>query len=696
MQHNKLWTVFRFVIALSLFSFLHTGSVAQVSGLPPIKIVQLGDSYSAGNGARSEAGARNYYSVEGCYRSPTNWGSQFAASLKDTFAVTYINRACSGGVVADIQHERDMKDSDFKNINGNCPTPAYPDEEYYKDTSLLKCSRFVEPQIDGIDNSVDLVLMSMGGNDLGFATIVTDCFSPLRSPDGCKKAVEDANKGITGLKDNLINTFAAIRAKLKPGARIAYVAYPNLLMDGEYKISRWTGTWFENTYDAGTAIRDLSLLGEKTQKEAVDKANADAGENYIVFYDGTKELFKGHEPNPDPNVANPARWINEFEGSLLVEINRLEAYHPNPLGHENWGEALSIFETFGASGGSFSTDADIDVAFVVDTTGSMGGEIAQVRTDLASLVAQLDAATDSYRVAVVSYRDFPDRTSIVTDYPSRVDQTFTDDLGLIQAGIDSLYAYGGGDWQETVYSGIQSAIDLPWRPGVTKVMIVIGDAPALSPEPTTGLTPAQIVANSIAVDPVQVVGVDVSGLNSYGDMSEIATGTGGSIVSGTTNLTTKISEILDTAAHQPFAWIGSAYSGKIGEAVQFDASGSFDPSGVPLTLYEWDFDGDGIYDLQTEEPTATHVYDTSFDGFVIVRVTGEGGTALASARIQVNDEGFVAQGNGETCPLDENGYSILVDEEGRFLPCTADSIPEYGYNGVVQLSENYIPSIFSK
>jgi hypothetical protein len=73
----------------------------------------------------------------------------------------------------------------------------------------------------------------------------------------------------------------------------------------------------------------------------------------------------------------------------------------------------------------------------------MGGEIADVRASLANLVSQLAAATSDFRVAVVSYKDFDQFCD--GDYPSRVDQDFTSDLALIQAGIDSLIAGGGCD-----------------------------------------------------------------------------------------------------------------------------------------------------------------------------------------------------------------------------------------------------------
>ena len=85
----------------------------------------------------------------------------------------------------------------------------------------------------------------------------------------------------------------------------------------------------------------------------------------------------------------------------------------------------------------------------------------------------------------------------------------------------------------------------------------------LSPEPISNLTIDQIIENSIAIDPVQVFGADTSGLNSNGALGKISAGTGGAVVAGTSGLTTTISDILDSAANQPFAWIGQAYSGKI-------------------------------------------------------------------------------------------------------------------------------------
>ena len=295
---------------LILFSNISTNmSTAQEGALPPLKIVQIGDSYSAGNGARSESGFRNYRGVSGCYRSPTNWGSQFAQSLGDVFAVTYVNRACSGGVIDEIRYERDMEDTDLKNISGSCPSPEYPDEEFYKDTSTLSCSRFLYPQINAIDSSTDLVLMTMGGNDGEFATIVKECFTVFRDPASCRKAVDYAHSQLGNVEDRLLNTFVYMREeKLRPDAKVVLVAYPYLSTDVELAISK-SG----DTYEVAQEVRALELEADERQRAAVVAANNDAGEEYIVFYDDTKDLFQGHEPDPSAYSQNPDRWLHECE-----------------------------------------------------------------------------------------------------------------------------------------------------------------------------------------------------------------------------------------------------------------------------------------------------------------------------------------------------------------------------------------------
>jgi hypothetical protein len=94
-------------------------------------------------------------------------------------------------------------------------------------------------------------------------------------------------------------------------------------------------------------------------------------------------------------------------------------------------------ETFGAVCGNFKSAANIDLVFILDATGSMGNEIKDFQKNLSDLVSQPASVTTSYRVAVVSNRDFVKRTGSAIDYPSRVGVSFTNSLADIQTAINS-------------------------------------------------------------------------------------------------------------------------------------------------------------------------------------------------------------------------------------------------------------------
>jgi Mg-chelatase subunit ChlD len=82
----------------------------------------------------------------------------------------------------------------------------------------------------------------------------------------------------------------------------------------------------------------------------------------------------------------------------------------------------------------------VDLAFVVDTTGSMGGLIAAAQRHMIRLVEELARAAEvALRVGVVEYRDHPPQNRMVT----RV-HPLTGDLRQAQRTILGLTAEGGG------------------------------------------------------------------------------------------------------------------------------------------------------------------------------------------------------------------------------------------------------------
>jgi hypothetical protein len=117
----------------------------------------------------------------------------------------------------------------------------------------------------------------------------------------------------------------------------------------------------------------------------------------------------------------------------------------------------------------------VEVAFVLDTTGSMGPLIEGAKRKIWSIAtAILDANPDAtIRMGLVAYRDIGD------DY---VTQTYelTTDIQDLYANLLELRAKGGGDWAESVNEALDVAVNkLTWTSGndVRRIVFLVGDAP---------------------------------------------------------------------------------------------------------------------------------------------------------------------------------------------------------------------------
>lgn len=115
----------------------------------------------------------------------------------------------------------------------------------------------------------------------------------------------------------------------------------------------------------------------------------------------------------------------------------------------------------------------LDVAFVIDTTGSMRDEIAAIKATLLSTTARLRALGREFdlRYGAVLYRDIGDEY-VTAQHP------FTGDIEAFDEVLKSVTANGGGDGPESLNQGLAVAVDgLEWRAGAAKVAFLIADAP---------------------------------------------------------------------------------------------------------------------------------------------------------------------------------------------------------------------------
>lgn len=353
--------------------------VAAAAGDDTLDVLVLGDSYSAGNGATDERGAAQTYGPAGCLRSRVAWGETYAAALRETGrAVRLVNHACSGGVTADLTAPRQMDpvsrleptppgvsttaeaDADLARRDP-CDTGAFPDEELwtYRATAVnalvtaYDCTRHLRPQADFVDADVDLVLLTMGGNDAGFTSIVTSCFVPVtRSSSACRDRVEAARAQLPTIQQRLLTGVAALRAAgLRDDARIVQLGYPWLQVDNDFTLPDPPG------YPAGDEVRALVTEGNAAIAAIVPRANAQHP-GQLSFLAGVPETFSGHEPDATTPVGNPDRWINQAGDGIPVEV----WYHPNRSGHAAYAEMLRARGTFGATTGPGTVTAGTEPA----------------------------------------------------------------------------------------------------------------------------------------------------------------------------------------------------------------------------------------------------------------------------------------------------------------------------------------------
>jgi hypothetical protein len=117
----------------------------------------------------------------------------------------------------------------------------------------------------------------------------------------------------------------------------------------------------------------------------------------------------------------------------------------------------------------------VEVAFVLDTTGSMGGLIEGAKRKIWSIAtAIVDCNPDAdIRMGLIAYRDIGD------EYVTRKVE-LTRDIQDLYANLLELKARGGGDWPESVNEALDVAVNkMQWTKGRdgTRIVFLVGDAP---------------------------------------------------------------------------------------------------------------------------------------------------------------------------------------------------------------------------
>jgi lysophospholipase L1-like esterase len=244
------------LVTSSLLTALAATPASAASAYADTDYVALGDSYSSGVGAPGQVGT--------CLRSPYGYPGQWATANQPK---SFTNLACSGAVTDDVRNT----------------------------------------QVPQISSSADLISITIGGNDAGFAPTVLSC--EFSSDAACATTVANAEAGISAtLAAKLDATYAAIHAKA-PGAQVVVLGYP-LLFD---------------TSSSSCGVGGMSLAkrrslngGAQVLDDLIEERALTAG----FSWSDVRDEFAGH------GICAATPYLNDL--SILAPTN---SFHPNRTGY---------------------------------------------------------------------------------------------------------------------------------------------------------------------------------------------------------------------------------------------------------------------------------------------------------------------------------------------------------------------------
>ncbi|MBR5951638.1 MAG: VWA domain-containing protein [Actinomycetaceae bacterium] len=696
-------------LLLAAFSTVPASAEPEGNAEKVLNVAIIGDSYTAGNGVGNHPNGNH----DGSFYSLNNWGNKYVEWLN--------TQGVNARLVATLAYGGSVADDLLCTQTGKYRATYDYENQQCVETNTKRSSNSPGGQIENLPDDVDIVLLTVGGNDVRFSEIVTQCFAiGLRDAKTCEQNVEKATRNLNetvdyskkndgsdvevSVKQKTKTILEALGNKLRPDAEVVLLSYPLLSTDRPYVLvdelfreelvdEKATKS---NAYPAGAQVRALGMEAITLQQNIVDEWNKQGGEHVAVHYVGSiADAFAGHEPDPSAHSRNGdnkkkmgthlGRWVNEFletetrevsdgnGGTKIVSVTSLNLnnwYHPGITGHEKIAaeiaKAIGIPASTRTITSATLSSGPMDIAIVVDTSSSMETEDAGAQLT-ANIVQAVSEQTSSARFAVISSNQESETSGVIT-----TSTDFTTDIDTLEEAFSSInedddtVAVEAGD----AHSSVDEALQLDWRDDAHKVMIIIDGETFEGEATTSGYNEEDIFRLAdkgievYAIDTQEVTVADNSAV-SDDSVTNLVEATGGKTYEASTseNIHSLVSEVASDLLAKPSAWLQGDIGGYAGDELVFDAQASYSTNG-DITSYEWDFDGDGTYDRATTNGRQTYSFSVPIDAVARVRVTdSEGYSAVATAPVRVVGQPAPASGTDLSAVEDKPGVSEVVDEE---------------------------------
>lgn len=321
-------------------------------------------------------------------------------------------------------------------------------------------------------------------------------------------------------------------------------------------------------------------------------------------------------------------------------------------------------------------EARLNVAYIWDTSAS--SQLAYNQAQMSLMAAAEMVWAQEGRVSIT-----PVQGDSFYHPMAGISGPFGDTVGLIAIGDRvhteyrmTYYPYTPITAPTSLVMPAITTIDaLPWQKGAEKAMVFIAES-ALYDQygfyylPSAGqyVTYSEYIARrALEIDPVNTY--FIMGSDDGIDAAEyIANATGGKVVqydpSDPGTLDAALQNVGQEITERPVVVFGrETYEIQDGEPVVFDISASYTTSGE-ITQYEWDYEGDGVWDEITTLPHATHTYPDGFSGIIHAQATDSyGRIGTMTAFIEPSSEAANSQVD---LPLVEGiQYTILETENNK-------------------------------
>ena len=223
----------------------------------------------------------------------------------------------------------------------------------------------------------------------------------------------------------------------------------------------------------------------------------------------TVTLFRNDTPiwtAKTDNLGRAELWVGAFqkEKELNPTLLRLKV-------NEQWVSTATISETqvnrIALDETLPSPTNQVQIAFMVDATGSMGDELEFLKMDLKKVITEVQKTNTQLKIstATVFYRDEGDEY-VVKHSP------FTEDINQTTEFISQQRADGGGDFPEAVDKALVQLNQLQWQPEArTRIAFLVLDAPPHN-KPAV-ISSIQYSVKTAAASGIKLIPVVASGID---------------------------------------------------------------------------------------------------------------------------------------------------------------------------------------